>query len=115
MELLGRGVRPWGFRSICWSGTYALDDHALNTDRRYRRVARVAWHLRDRFHYVHVFTLPPDRVFSVEGWISGLGDEKMRVVRVWTAVGHRQTPRRVELERRHDSALVREARALGMS
>src|ERR1700687_5342959 len=98
MELLGRAVRQRGLRGIGWSGPYSLDDHALNMERRDRRVAGVARHSRNRFHDVHIFALSPDRVFSIERWIGGLGDKEVCVIRVWTAVGHRQPPRRVELD-----------------
>src|SRR5450759_2989294 len=69
MELFSRGIRRRGFRGIGWSGAYALDDHALNKDRRDRHVTNVVRHSRNRFHDVHIFALSPDRVFSVERWI----------------------------------------------
>src|SRR5580692_5026491 len=113
-ESFDRSIRWRGFRSISRSRAYALDDHVLDVNRGDRRVARVAWNLRNRFHDVTVFALPPYRVLSVEGRIGGLGDEKMSVVRVRAAVSHRQTSRRVEFKRRRDFALVGKPRALGM-
>src|SRR5271169_3080226 len=113
MGLFGRSIRRSGFRSIGWSRAYALDDHALNMDRRYRRVACVTRHLCNRFHDVHIFALSPDRVFPVERRIGGLSDKKVRIVCIRATIGHRQAPRRIELERRRDFALVWKAWPLG--
>src|SRR5579872_5274147 len=80
-----------------------------------RRIAGIAWNLRNGFHDLWIFTLSPDRIFSVKGRIGGLSDEKVRVIGVRAAIGHRQTSRRVKLQRRHDFAFVWKTRAFRMS
>src|SRR6266566_2984831 len=70
---------------------------------------------RDGLHDIHIAALSPDCVTAVERRLRRLGNEELAAVRVRPGVGHRQTSRRIELERRHDFVLVRKSRASRMS
>src|ERR1019366_8443535 len=80
-----------------------------------RHFAGVARNPRNRFDDVEIFALSPNCEVPVERRISRLGYEEVGVVRVGSAIGHRQASRGIEFERRHDFVLVGKAWSLGMS